>query len=65
MNKKQTAKNPIVTGEIVLAPESVAELHRSLELVPSTPLPKSIQAELLPPILAGHTTPDVQAKVAG
>ncbi len=64
MNKKQTGKNPIVTGEIVLAPKAVAEIHRSLELTPSAPLPATIQAELLPPILAGHTTPNVQAKVA-
>lgn len=67
MNKTRTAKKEktrVVTGEIVLAHEAVAELHRSLELSPSAPLPKTIKAELLPPILIGHTTPEVQAKVA-
>lgn len=40
-------------------------MHRSLELTPSAPLLKTIQAELLPPVLIGHTNPDVQATVAG
>ena len=65
MNKKQTAKSSVVTGEIVLEPKAVAELHRSLELTPSTPLPASVRAEMLPPIIVGHTTPAVQSKVAG
>jgi len=39
MNKKQTPKTPVVTGEIVLQPKAVAELHRSVELTPSAPLP--------------------------
>ncbi len=64
MNKKKTAKTRVLTGEIVLQPKVVAEIHRSLELTPSAPLPATIKTELLPPIIAGHTTPKVQAKVA-